>query len=142
MIYALTRAGDGSIVSMEAYQIMDEIYTAASMASELEKRAAQLAPEWTSRQPDLAARLAGALAESPEQMLVSMSYEEFLTWADEDIHAEWVDGKVYRLTPASRRHQLLARHSVLPSNGGQRRNSKQRVGHRRDSSAHRGRHAT
>lgn len=37
-----------------------------------------------------------------------MSYEEFLVWADEDIHAEWVDGKVYRRPPASRRHQLLA----------------------------------
>ena len=23
-----------------------------------------------------------------------MSYEEFLQWADEDVHAEWVDGEV------------------------------------------------
>jgi Uma2 family endonuclease len=36
-----------------------------------------------------------------------MTYEEFLTWADEDTWAEWVDGEVIILTPASNRHQLL-----------------------------------
>lgn len=87
---------------------MDKIYTAESMASELEKQVAVLAPEWVSRQPDLRARLAGALAENPEQLLTSMNYVEFLAWANEDIHAEWVDGKVFLMTPASRRHQQLA----------------------------------
>jgi Uma2 family endonuclease len=37
----------------------------------------------------------------------TMTYEEFLAWADEDIWAEWVDGKVVVLTPASNRHQEL-----------------------------------
>jgi len=37
----------------------------------------------------------------------AMSYEEFLAWADEDTLAEWVDGKVIRHSPASRRHQEL-----------------------------------
>ena len=37
-----------------------------------------------------------------------MTYEEFLAWADEDTWAEWVDGEVIVLTPASNRHQMLA----------------------------------
>ena len=37
-----------------------------------------------------------------------MSYEEFLAWADEDTWAEWVDGEVVVLSPASDPHQNLA----------------------------------
>jgi Uma2 family endonuclease len=37
-----------------------------------------------------------------------MTYEEFLAWADEDTRAEWVNGKVVILSPASLRHQQLA----------------------------------
>jgi Uma2 family endonuclease len=37
-----------------------------------------------------------------------MTYEEFLAWADEDTWAEWVDGEVIVLTPASTRHQQIA----------------------------------
>jgi Uma2 family endonuclease len=37
-----------------------------------------------------------------------MTYEEFLEWADEDTWAEWVDGEVIVLTPASTRHQHVA----------------------------------
>lgn len=37
-----------------------------------------------------------------------MTYEEFLTWAD-GAHAEWVDGEVILMSPASKRHQQLAR---------------------------------
>ncbi len=37
-----------------------------------------------------------------------LTYEEFLEWCDEDTWAEWVDGEVIVLTPASRRHQELA----------------------------------
>lgn len=38
----------------------------------------------------------------------AMTYEEFLEWADEDTYAEWVDGKVEMMSPASRKHQKLA----------------------------------
>ncbi|MBN1891138.1 MAG: hypothetical protein JW850_24285, partial [Thermoflexales bacterium] len=38
-----------------------------------------------------------------------MSYEEFLAWADEDTLAEWVDGEAVMTSPASNRHQDLAR---------------------------------
>jgi len=37
-----------------------------------------------------------------------LTYEEFLEWCDEDTWAEWVDGDVIVLSPASRRHQELA----------------------------------
>jgi Uma2 family endonuclease len=36
-----------------------------------------------------------------------MSYEEFLEWCDEDTWAEWVDGEVILLSPASTRHQRI-----------------------------------
>ncbi len=39
---------------------------------------------------------------------LEMSYEAFLEWADEDIFAEWVDGRVIILSPPSTRHQLTA----------------------------------
>jgi Uma2 family endonuclease len=37
-----------------------------------------------------------------------LSYQEFLAWADEDTHAEWVDGRVQFMSPVSREHSLLA----------------------------------
>jgi Uma2 family endonuclease len=36
-----------------------------------------------------------------------MTFEEFLAWCDEDSWAEWVDGKVIMVTPASIRHQEI-----------------------------------
>lgn len=36
-----------------------------------------------------------------------MSYEEYLAWADEDVHAEWVDGEVIVQMPPKKLHQLL-----------------------------------
>ncbi|MBC8138000.1 MAG: Uma2 family endonuclease [Fibrella sp.] len=41
----------------------------------------------------------------PER-LAPMTFEEFMEWADEDTHAEWVNGRVIFLS-ASNRHQLL-----------------------------------
>jgi Uma2 family endonuclease len=38
----------------------------------------------------------------------TMTYDEFLAWADEDTLAEWVDGKVVMTSPASAQHQCLA----------------------------------
>ena len=40
--------------------------------------------------------------------LPRMSYEEFLDWSDEDTLAEWVDGKVEIMSPASAEHQDLS----------------------------------
>ena len=36
-----------------------------------------------------------------------MSYAEFLDWCDEDTRAEWVDGEVIVVSPASLAHQTL-----------------------------------
>ena len=36
-----------------------------------------------------------------------MSYAEFLDWCDEDTRAEWVDGEVIIVSPASLAHQTL-----------------------------------
>ncbi|MDN5346734.1 MAG: hypothetical protein PWP65_298 [Clostridia bacterium] len=36
-----------------------------------------------------------------------LSFEEFLQWADEDTWAEWVEGEVRVMTPASARHQKI-----------------------------------
>ena len=38
----------------------------------------------------------------------TMSYDEFLAWADEDTLAEWVDGRLVMTSPASAQHQYLA----------------------------------
>jgi Uma2 family endonuclease len=38
-----------------------------------------------------------------------VSYDEFLEWADEDVHAEWIDREVTLMPPASNRHQDLVR---------------------------------
>lgn len=37
-----------------------------------------------------------------------MTYTEFLDWLDEDVRAEWVEGEVIIMSPASDRHQNLA----------------------------------
>ena len=34
-----------------------------------------------------------------------VSYEEFLEWADEDVRAEWIDGHIHVMSPASDQHQ-------------------------------------
>lgn len=38
---------------------------------------------------------------------LQMSYEEFLAWADEDVHAEWVDGEVIVQMPPKEPHQRV-----------------------------------
>ncbi len=38
-----------------------------------------------------------------------VSFEEFLAWADEDTLAEWVDGEIVPMSPASADHQRILR---------------------------------
>ncbi len=45
--------------------------------------------------------------ESKTVTLPRMTYEEFLDWADEGTFAEWVDGKVLLMSPASDIHQQI-----------------------------------
>jgi len=61
---------------------------------------------------DLRRRLLEVLltpVERTRMMRPKMTYEEFLAWADEDTLAEWVDGEVVMYSPASDRHQDMAR---------------------------------
>jgi len=39
--------------------------------------------------------------------LTTVTYEQFLEWADEDTLADWVDGKIEMSSPATLRHQLV-----------------------------------
>ncbi|MCS6831216.1 MAG: Uma2 family endonuclease [bacterium] len=52
---------------------------------------------------------AHTMSKSPpeEARRLHMTYEEFLAWADEDVHAEWVDGEVIVFMPPKTRHQSL-----------------------------------
>ncbi len=38
-----------------------------------------------------------------------LTYEEFLAWCDDDTWAEWVDGSVVMVSPASERHREIRR---------------------------------
>jgi Uma2 family endonuclease len=43
-----------------------------------------------------------------------LTFEEFLAWADEDTWAEWLDGEVVMVSPASDRHQDLRDFVAFP----------------------------
>lgn len=44
--------------------------------------------------------------------LPKMTYEEFLAWAEDGSHVEWVDGEVIPMSPASKKHQRIVRFLV------------------------------
>lgn len=44
----------------------------------------------------------------PPMTSKQMSYEEFSRWANEDTHAEWVDGEVIKFMPAKPVHQSIS----------------------------------
>jgi Uma2 family endonuclease len=46
-------------------------------------------------------------APATEGQRLRMSYEEFLAWSDEDVHAEWVDGEVIIQMPPKEPHQRV-----------------------------------
>jgi Uma2 family endonuclease len=79
------------------------------LATEVKKLVTEGLPDWIEEQPELRRRLWETIGEIPRQLPQKMTYEEFLAWADEDTLAEWVDGEVVMYTPASDRHQDLAR---------------------------------
>jgi Uma2 family endonuclease len=43
----------------------------------------------------------------PQEQRLRMSYAEYLVWADEDVHAEWVNGEVIVHMPPKPRHQQV-----------------------------------
>jgi Uma2 family endonuclease len=44
---------------------------------------------------------------SAQLQRLRMSYEEYLAWADEDVHAEWVNGEVIVQMPPKPQHQRV-----------------------------------
>ena len=53
--------------------------------------------------------MAGAQTAIPEAFTrTSIPIEQFLEWQEEDVHAEWVHGKVLLMSPSSRKHQELS----------------------------------
>jgi len=62
-------------------------------------------PVWTIPE-SLRAQLLAALS-ATEAPAARMSYEAFLDWANEDTLAEWVNGEVIMVSPASARHQQI-----------------------------------
>jgi len=47
------------------------------------------------------------LLRKPAEQQLTMSYEAYLEWADEDTHAEWVNGEVIVFMPAKFAHQVV-----------------------------------
>jgi len=86
--------------------LTNELLTAEELSSVLEEKIAQLVPAWLAEQTDLHERLVETLVGKPRQLLLpTMSFEEFLAWTNDDISAEWVEGKVILMSPSSTRHQ-------------------------------------
>ncbi len=56
---------------------------------------------------DLQPHALRALEGRPAPPPAPMTYEQFLDWADEDTHAEWVDGTAVMTSPASARHEQI-----------------------------------
>ena len=83
--------------------------TAAEAAEQLLHRLAELAPAWKVHPAYLKHKLASALADEPNQLLTTMSYAEFLAWADAGVFAEWENGKVILMSPTSLQHARLFR---------------------------------
>lgn len=52
--------------------------------------------------------IADAPPRAPGAPHAKMTWEEFLAWCDEDTWAEWVDGEVQMVSPASDKHQDIA----------------------------------
>ena len=48
------------------------------------------------------------IEEQPQEQRLRMTYEEYLQWANEDVHAEWVNGEVIVQMPPKNLHQIVA----------------------------------
>lgn len=76
---------------------------AAEIVTELER----LLPEWKEMEPGRWQRVEYALRAAEGNGPVFPTFESFIEWVDEDTSAEWVEGEVYFMSPASTQHQDL-----------------------------------
>ena len=76
---------------------------ATEIVAELER----LLPDWIEMEPGRWQRVEYALRAAEGNGPVFPTFESFIEWVDEDTSAEWVEGEVYFISPASTQHQDL-----------------------------------
>jgi len=75
--------------------------------ADLEARVKDLLPEWIDREPARWQQLQYALRRAMTHGPVFPTFESFIEWVDEDTSAEWEEGEVVFMSPASTLHQML-----------------------------------
>lgn len=75
---------------------------------QLEDELAQLLGDWIDLEPSRWQRVQYALRKLESNGPVFPTFESFIEWVDEDTSAEWEEGEVVFMSPASLRHQILA----------------------------------
>lgn len=75
---------------------------------ELEAELAHLLGDWVDMEPSRWQRVQYALRKLETDGSVFPTFESFIDWVDEDTSAEWEEGEVVFMSPASLKHQLLA----------------------------------
>src|SRR5690606_30509203 len=75
---------------------------------ELEDELAPLLGDWVELEPSRWQRVQYALRKLDSDGPVFPTFEEFIAWVDEDTSAEWEDGEILFMSPASLKHQLIA----------------------------------
>ena len=79
-----------------------------SDATEIVADLERLLPDWIDMEPARWQRVEYALRRSAGGKPVFPTFESFIEWVDEDTSAEWVEGEVVFMSPASTQHQLIA----------------------------------
>lgn len=77
------------------------------LTAELEQELKSKLPEWIEQEPQQWQEVQYALRKVSRSTPVMNTFEEFIEWVDEDTSAEWLDGEVIFMSPASTRHQLI-----------------------------------
>lgn len=77
------------------------------MTAELEKELEIRLPAWIEQEPQQWRQIQYALRKAAGANLIFDTFEAFIEWVDEDTSAEWFDGEVVFMSPASTRHQLI-----------------------------------
>jgi Uma2 family endonuclease len=75
--------------------------------AELERDLKAALPEWIDQEPARWQQIQYALRRASYSGAVFASFDEFIDWLDEDTSAEWLNGEVIFMSPASTRHQLI-----------------------------------
>ena len=80
----------------------------SQMLLDLEQEIESKLPDWIMQEPGLWQKLQYALRHATDQTPQFATFEQFIEWVDEDTSAEWFNGEVNFMSPASTKHQLIA----------------------------------